>query len=252
MIHSHLHLTVSSVERARAFWVETLGLTPHPVAASVYRLPGALVVLSKGLPAGGSKGTTVNHLGFRVPDIRRMLEKVRKAGHALVTRAELPDRYEVKDDLALIPDLATEVAFVMAPDETKVEFIEERGMADAIDVHHIHFAAADVLAMRAWYEQALGATPRRRGSFESADLPGVNLSFSPAPGPVLGTRDRAVHRIGFEVPDLELLCGHLKRGGIETGEDVRQAKELGAVAAACLTDPWGTQIVLTEGIDQIE
>jgi hypothetical protein len=177
---------------------------------------------------------------------------VKAAGFPLVTRGELPPHLEVNDDVALIPDLNASVAFVMGPDETKVEFIENRAMTGLIAMHHIHFAAPDdVGEMRAWYVKTLGATASRRGRFETADLPGVNLTFSPSPVPVVGTRGRALDHLGFEVKNLEAFTGQLSAGGV-TMKKSHAGGPASGISSVLITDPWGTDIELTEGLDRIQ
>ena len=134
-------------------------------------------MLTSRAPSGGTKGTTVNHIGFSVPNVRAAVDKAKAAGYPIVTRAELPPTQDVKDDLAFIADQKTSIAFVMGPDDTKVELVENKGMTGAIALHHIHFAASergrDASVVR---EDVQRASRRTRGSFQAADLPGVNLN----------------------------------------------------------------------------
>lgn len=238
---------------AQKFWVNVLGgvVARTGAGVAIVKFSNVLVFMTEHPPSGGTKGTTVNHIGFQVPDLRGMLDRVKAAGFPLVTRAELPPHIEVNDDVALIADLNASVAFVMGPDETKVEFIERRGMAGHIAMHHIHFAAPDVEEMRGWYVKTLGATANRRGRFETADLPGINLTFSPSPVPVVGTRGRALDRLGFEVKNLEAVTAQLAAAGVAIGKSDAGGPASG-VASALITDPWGTDIELTEGLDRIQ
>ncbi len=251
-VYGHHHLNVTRIDEHLRFFAETLGGVSATLDASstdVVEFPNALVFLREQPPTGGTKGTTVNHLAFGVPDIRRMVAAVKGAGYPMVTRAELPPSFEVKDDLCYMDDQETFVAFTMAPDETKVEFIEIKSQRAPIAVHHIHFAAPSVPDMKAWYVKALDATPGKRGNFEAADLPGVNLTYSPAFTPVVGTKGRALDRIGFEVTGLETLCRKLEGMGLALDRDVTKAPALD-VAHAFLSDPWGTYIELTEGLNR--
>jgi catechol 2,3-dioxygenase-like lactoylglutathione lyase family enzyme len=114
--------------------------------------------------------------------------------------------------------------------------------------HHIHFHTARVDDLRAWYVDTLGAVAGMNGTFKVVDLPGVNIRFSEAPA-VVGTRGRSLDHIGFEVDNLEAFCRRLEARGITfdrryaLNEDVK-------VAFAFLTDPNGTAIELTEGLDR--
>jgi hypothetical protein len=138
----------------------------------------------------------------------------------------------------------------MAPDETKIEFIEIPVQPKPIALHHIHFAAPQVPEMKAWHVKVLGAKPGRRGNFEAADLPCVNLTYSPAPGPVVGTRGRSLDRIGFEMNDLEANCRKLEQMGIVFDRPFMRVPTLNT-GTALVTDPWGTSIELTEGLGEV-
>jgi catechol 2,3-dioxygenase-like lactoylglutathione lyase family enzyme len=251
VVYGHHHLNVRSVDEHRRFWVDALGGTVVRLGDSpsvVVSFPRVLVFLREQAPTGGTKGTTVNHVGFQVPNIRSAVDTLAKAGYPVVTRAELPPAYTEKDGLAFIPDQNTYVAFVMGPDETKVELVENKTMAGAIALHHIHFAAPQIEAMRDWYVKMFGAKAGKRGAFEAADLPGVNLTYSGAPAAVVGTKGRVLDHIGFEVKNLQGLVERFTAMGVTFDRPFTRIAASG-LAIAFFTDPWGTYIELTEGLD---
>jgi catechol 2,3-dioxygenase-like lactoylglutathione lyase family enzyme len=254
VIYGHHHLNVTDLSAQRRFYVDTLGGRPVAVGSgcdAVVAFPNALIFLREQTPTGGTKGTTVNHFAFGVPNIRTMVDRVKAAGWPMITRGETPPTQEVRDDLAFMADQQTDVAFMMGPDQTKVELIEIPSQTTPVAVHHIHFLTPEVPEMKAWYVQVLEATPGKRGSFEAADLPGINLTYSPASAAVTGTRGRALDHIGFEVPDLLGKCRMLESLGIRL--DIAAARDSSLnVAAAFLTDPWGTYVELTEGLVRLE
>jgi catechol 2,3-dioxygenase-like lactoylglutathione lyase family enzyme len=88
-----------------------------------------------------------------------------------------------------------------------------------------------------------------RGSFEAADLPGVNLTSSPSADPLDGTQGRSLDHIGFEVRGLEAFCERLEAQGITFDRPYREIESLG-IAIAFFTDPFGTYIELTEGLNK--
>jgi catechol 2,3-dioxygenase-like lactoylglutathione lyase family enzyme len=246
---THFHLNVTNVGDHQRFFADTLGGVPTSIGASsdeVVAFPNAFVFLRRQRPTGGTKGTTVNHVAFGVPDIRKMVDTVKAARFPMITRAEVPASLEVQDDLCFMADQATFVAFTMAPDETKIEFIEIKAQPNPVALHHIHFAGPQVPEMKAWYVKVFDARPGKRGNFEAADLPGVNLTYSAAPTPVVGTRGRALDRIGLEVKGLEAFCRKLPTLGIaQVDPDGPGSAPNGT--SAFLTDPWGTYIEVTEG-----
>ena len=253
VVYGHHHFYVSSIDVQKKFWVDALGgedvgnLGSVPVP--VIRFPNVVVLLSERVPTGGTRGTSVNHIGFKVPDLRAMVNKVKEAGYPIVSREDLPPAVNVDEDgLGHIPNQNTYVAFVMAPDGIKIELFEDKSMSGDIALHHVHFATPDVAEMQAWYAKAFGAVPGTRGSFQAADLPGVNLTFSGSATPVKPTRGKALDHIGFEIKNLEAFCEQLKARGIELDGDYFYADAV-KLGVAFVTDPWGTRIELTEGLD---
>ena len=250
IVYGHHHFNVTSVDEHMKFWVDTLGGDTVAFGnGQLVKYPNVLVVLREQVPTGGTKGTTVNHVGFLVPSVRDVLATVRSAGYSIVTREELPPSMEVNDDMAYIADQDTYIAFVMAPDGIKVELLENKTQSEPITLHHIHFSAQDVDEMKAWYVKAFGATPGMRGSFEAADLPGVNLTYSPSAEALAGTQGRSLDHIGFEVDGLEALCRKLEEMGVTFDRPYQEIESLG-IAIAFFTDPFGTYIELTEGLDK--
>lgn len=254
IVYGHHHLNVTSVDEHRKFWT-TIGGTAIKIGVDndreIIRFPNVLVFMTARPPKGGTKGTSVNHIGFAVPNLRQAVDKVKAAGYPIITRAELPESQPVKDDLAYIENQKTSVAFVMGPDETKVELVEHRAAAAPAALHHIHFATQQVDDMKAWYVKVFGAKPGMRGSFQAADLPGVNLTYSPSPDAVVGTQGRALDHIGFEVKGLEAFCKKLEAMGVKLERPYTPVPALN-IGIAFIRDPWGTYIELTEGLDKVK
>ena len=85
-------------------------------------------------------------------------------------------------------------------------------------------------------------------SFEAADLPGVNLTYSPSAETTVGTRGRSLDHLGFEVKNLEAFCRQLEAQGVTFDRPYAEVAALN-LAIAFFTDPFGTYIELTEGLD---
>lgn len=248
VVYGHHHLTVTDVAAHKKFWVDGLGGTAARLGTSeAVTFSNVVVLLRQGAPAGGTKGTSVNHVGFTVPDIRATLARVRAAGFADVTKAEAPPSAIVADGVATNAAGTSAVAFLMAPDGVKVELTEAKGQPMAITLHHLHFYTNQVEAMKAWYVRTFGAQAGMRGSFQAADLPGVNLTFSPSSEATAGTKGRALDHVGFEVKDLEAFCKRLEAAGVVFDRPYAKNATLG-IGLAFFTDPFGTYIELTEGL----
>jgi catechol 2,3-dioxygenase-like lactoylglutathione lyase family enzyme len=146
--------------------------------------------------------------------------------------------------------------FLLAPDGIRLEVYGEPALPTPVSMNHIHFYLIDIPAIKAWYVKAFGANPGRRPCIaciakpsmtEADDLPGVNLSFSLGNAPPAPTKGRAIDNIGFEVTNLEEFVRGLETRGIGIDGPIRMLPDT-KIKVAFLTDPWGTNIELTEGI----
>lgn len=250
IVYGHHHVVATDVDAHLKFWVDALGGTPVKVGVptNVIRFPEVLVFLANRKAVGGSEGTTVDHIGFAVADVRATVAKLKAAGYPITTAKASPPEAKVQGDVATIGKLV--IAFVMGPDDTKVELVEDKTVTGPPVLHHIHFAGADPAQMRSWYVKTFDAKSISQGGYQMAGLPGVSLVFSKAAHPVTTTREHALDHIGFEVRNLEEFCRKLEASGIKLDRPYTKVPALG-IAVAFFTDPWGTYIELTEGLDKI-
>jgi catechol 2,3-dioxygenase-like lactoylglutathione lyase family enzyme len=250
--YGHHHLNVTSIAEQKKFFVDTLGGVPVTLAGrEIIKFPNALVFLREQKPTGGNRGTTVNHLGFTVPNLRQTLDKLKANGYRIVTREEGPSNLEVKDDIGNYPGRTVGLAYVLGPDDLKLEIVENKEQKVPIVANHVHFFGQQNEDMQAWYVKVFGAKAGAPGGlFPSASLPGLGLAFSPSTTPVVGTQGRVVDHIGFEIDNLPEFLKKVEAMGIKP-VNVRQVPELN-VSIAFITDPWGTYIELTEGLDKIQ
>jgi catechol 2,3-dioxygenase-like lactoylglutathione lyase family enzyme len=254
IVYGHHHLNTANMEAQKKFFVDTLGGKLIKIGtnnAEIVEFPNVLIFFRPAqAPTGGTRGSTVNHIGFSVPSLRPIVDKVKANGFQMITSTEAPGR-EVKDDIAgpLQPGGAS-IAFALGPDDVKVEFVEAKQQTIPITLHHVHFFNPKNTEMQAWYVKTFGAKPRNGGAFPAGDLPGVALNFSPSADPVVGTQGRALDHIGFEVKNLEAFCKKLEADGVKLAVPYRTVPALN-IAIAFFTDPWGTYIELTEGLDKV-
>jgi catechol 2,3-dioxygenase-like lactoylglutathione lyase family enzyme len=245
----HLHYHVRDLEASRRFWL-ALGGTPAPLGdAVVLEFPDVLVFLSPGESTGGSDGSVVNHVAFRVPS----LSVVEAAGLTVARLAQFPGVASVTspegERIELFEDAALNLTFT--PDRGYRDAAAERHnrpLAVPVAFHHIHLylPPGQVAAAKAWYVGMFGGVPGKRSNYEAVDLPGINLNLSEAPRPTVPTRGRRLDHIGFEIRGLAAFCQRLAAMGVIF--DVPYGKGRDGVAAARFTDPWGTSIELTEGL----
>jgi catechol 2,3-dioxygenase-like lactoylglutathione lyase family enzyme len=254
IVYGHHHLNTTNMEAQKKFFVDTLGGTVVKIGANqqeIVKFPNVLIFFrTNQAPTGGTRGTTVNHIGFSVPDLRPVIDKIKANGFKMITRSEVVATQEVKDDIAATSP-TTSIAFAQGPDDVKVEFVQVKAQTIPITLHHVHFFHPQNTEMRDWYAKVFGAKPRDGATFVSADLPGVALNFTKSPEPVVGTQGRALDHIGFEVRNLEEFTRKLEGMGIKLERPYTKVAALD-IAIAFIKDPWGTYIELTEGLDKIK
>ncbi len=229
----HLHLNVSDVAAQKHFWIDLLGATPAKLGTiEGAKVPGAIILFKPAAPTAGSEGSVVNHVGLKVKDLKAQMEKLKNASIPFDAN---PNGHQI---------------MITGPDQLRVELTEDAAMSTPVANHHIHFYTLPVLETQAWYAKTFGAKPGRRAIFDAADLPGVNLTFSKAETKLASTKGRALDHIGFEIKNLEAFCKGLEAEGVKFDVPYRKVPALG-IAIAFFTDPWGTYIELTEGLDKI-
>jgi catechol 2,3-dioxygenase-like lactoylglutathione lyase family enzyme len=253
--YGHHHLNVSSIDEQKKFWVDTLGAAAVKIGtnnADAIRVGNLLIFLRAQKPTAGSKGSTVDHFGFSVPNLQPLLDKLKAAGYRVATAAEAPAGSKVEGDIRVMGNgPLSGIAYVFGPDDLKVELMEMKAQTAPILPNHVHFFGDRNADMAAWYAKVFGAkTGRPTPDFIPANIPGTGMNFSPSPTATAPTQGRAIDHIGFEVKNLEAFTKQLEAQGIKITNGPRQVAALG-LTVAFLTDPWGTYIELTEGIDKL-
>lgn len=261
----HLHYRVRDVAANKRFWIALGG---QPVTgASRFSAPGreilrfqdVLVVLDPGESIGGTEGSVLNHVAFRLPS----LAPVEAAGLMPARLAQFPGVSSVmspeNERIELFDSAATNLTFTQAegtPDAAAAR--HNRPLAVPIAFHHVHLyvpTASDVTAARDWYARMFGGIAGKRAQYDATDLPGLNLNFSTAPrgrsGEAPGAKlpplkGRMLDHIGLEVVRLRAFCQRLEAMGVVF--DAPYAEGRDGVGRASLTDPWGVSIELTEGL----
>jgi catechol 2,3-dioxygenase-like lactoylglutathione lyase family enzyme len=255
VVYGHHHLNVSNIDAHKKFWADTLGGTVVKIGTDnreAIKVPGVWIFLRVQTPTAGSKGSTADHIAFSVPSLQATLDKVKANGFRVATAQESPASYNVEGEIAH-PGPGTSLGFVFGPDDVKVELIEAKDQAEPLKLHHIHFMGDQNSAMRHGCVEPCGATAAGgapNAPFLTANLPGVRLNFSPSmPAPV-ATAGRAYDHIGFEVQNLAAFLAKLDAQGIKPTQPLRHNDVLN-INLAFITDPWGTNIELTEGLNAV-
>jgi catechol 2,3-dioxygenase-like lactoylglutathione lyase family enzyme len=257
VVYGHHHLNTTDMAAQKRFYVDTLGGTLATIGTNnleVIEFPNVFLFFRPmQAPTGGTIGSTVNHIGFSVPDLRPVVAKLRANGFRMITRDSVAATVTVADDIAAASP-TTNIAFALGPEDVKVELVEVRAQTAPIQLHHVHFFGEQQAEMQAWYAKTFGAAVQPANpnqAFVTAQLPGVTLSFTRSPAATVGTQGRALDHIGFEVKDLEAFTRKLEADGIPLTVSYRTVPALN-IAIAFIQDPWGTNIELTEGLANID
>ena len=266
----HYHLNVTSVEAHKKFWAGTLGGRAMKFGGiDVIEFPDAFIFLRVQKPAGPTRGTAFDHIGFAVPDVPAMATKLAGAGYRETTGREPkpgePPASTPKGDAGPAASGTSAVygrfAYFLGPDGVKIELVtSDQKDAPAIVAHHIHFINKQYVEMQQWYMKAFNATlrPGQTDFFIGADLPGVgySLNFFRWEGDQsithVPTAGRVVDHVGLEVKNLDAFCKALEAKGIKAVRPYRKRDAaMNNIATATIVDPWGVSIELTEGLDKI-
>jgi catechol 2,3-dioxygenase-like lactoylglutathione lyase family enzyme len=193
----------------------------------------------------------MNHIGFSVPNLRATVDKVKAAGYPVVTKAEVASDCE-GDGRHRRRALRCHIAFVMGPDDVKVELVEAKTQTQPVALHHLHFFGQQNKEMRAWYAKTFAAKPRDPGQrLRVGRSAGRRDELLAVAGSGVGTAGRSLDHIGFEVKNLEAFTKQLEAQGIKLNIAYRSVPAINT-AIAFITDPWGTYIELTKASIKVQ
>ena len=234
----HLHMNVSDVEEHVRIWVEHFGGVRANVPVATVVLPNTLLMFNAQAPTGGTQGSSIDHFGFSVPDIAAFLERWRADG------------LEVESEFNGFGDLPQ--AYLRLPDGIRVELEEVPSLTEVAVPYHVHlYTDGDPEALRDWFVGQFSMEPRERGfNPHTADVPGMNVSFSPSEEPLEPSRGRAVDHIEFEIENLEAFVESLTAAGVILDSEYRVIESLG-IGLAFFTDASGTYWELTERLGSL-
>lgn len=232
----HVHLNVSDLEYHKRLWVEHFdGIVIEKGPLTAIKFPNLFIILTQTTPTMGSQATVMDHVGFKVRNMDRFLDKWRAAG------------FEV-DNVFIGAEKQTN-AYITLPNGVYVELQEDQALAQEISGYHLHFYSPDQHSLLAWYTDVFELEIKPRGVITTTtNVPGLNLSFAKADIERNPTKGSSVDHIGFEVADLEAFIKKLEAKGIVMDSPYQSVPAIG-LKVAFFTDPAGTLIELTEGLD---
>src|SRR5580700_2535875 len=143
------------IDAANKFWTALGGEPAELGPLKMTKFPGVLFLMRKGDPKGGTEGSTIEYIGFKVRNLRESLA-----------------RWEAADIRPMPGSTATQ-AFLMGPDDVKVRITEDRSLATPIAADLIKVVVPDVAAAQAWYQKWFGAKLVNHGKETVGEIPGA-------------------------------------------------------------------------------
>lgn len=246
----HDVLRAKDVDAANKFW-QAIGGAPVQFAGrlNLIKFPGLLILdIANGGGRGkaapepppppaelaGSEGSSLDFLGFSVKDLKGSLAKWADAG------------------IKPLPGGSGKQVYLMSPDRIKVRVVEDKSLALPVQADTIKMMVPNVAEAQAWYAKYFGAEMIKRHGEMVANIPGSNILFEQAKGPVAPTRGRAFDRIGLEVTDLAAQVKKLEDGGIKLDSPYRGKNAQMNAGFAVFQDPFGTLIEMSEGLSAVK
>ena len=237
----HEHFRVTDVEAAERFWTALGGVIAPMGQVRVVKFPGIIVMLARATAetpvSGGTEGTTVDLIRFRVKNLNNTLAALDSAGYKP------------------LPGSTARSASLMTLEKAKVSLVEDASLPTAVATDALIMKVPNVAEAAAWYAKWFGGKVTGEGDATFVDIPGMQMRFSRAATPVAGTRGRALDHIGFEVNNLEAFMKTMANEGVTISRPFQPAPPTVQPVVTSLgfvTDPWGTYIELNEGFSKIK
>ncbi|MEO8100248.1 MAG: VOC family protein [Acidobacteriota bacterium] len=253
----HIHVMVADPTAMEKLLTDVLGGSQAKAGPlNMVKLPGVFFIVgglgggAKGgepTPRLGTKGSSVDHVGFSVKSYADTTAKAKAAN--------LP-----------VQELTAGVqGFITFPGDIIVEIQEDTALTTPSAFSHYHLTAPDQNVAREWYIKTFGGTEsERRKGLKGAGIPPGSVDFlgvggagkgkggpapAAAPAPLAGTKGRSLDHIGFEVKDLKAFTDGLVAGGTKMDMAFNDMSTKLGLKIAFITDPNGTYIELTEGLN---
>jgi catechol 2,3-dioxygenase-like lactoylglutathione lyase family enzyme len=193
-----------------------------------------MILLGQADTKGGSAGSVLDHVAFRVPNVQGSLAKWKAANWGLKEQAGAGGPHQ---------------AFLTTLNQVKVEILEDPSLKVPIMFDHVHFMVpeASLQKIDGYYVKLFGFKPVK-GEANTYALPGGKLVFSIATAPTVPTMGRPLDHFGFDIAgshdNLEAFSKSLEAAGVEFRTPYRKSP----MGNARPLDPFGVMTELTHGV----
>jgi hypothetical protein len=235
----HIHVIGPARQKETKSWLTLGGQLGNNISGdneSVY-FPGIVILLGNGKNVGGSEGSVVDHLGFRVPNLEVAEAKLKAANWGL----------KKKSDATTKPGQA----FWLTASGVKLEIVEDKALKAPIVFDHIHFYVPEALlqAEEDYYAKGYGAKPVK-GEPDTFSLPGGKLMFTKSATATVSPTGRSLDHIGFDIAGsdagLEVFSKRLEANSEVKWQSKYHKSNTGNARPL---DPAGVMTELTHGLD---
>ena len=84
----HVHINSADPAEQKRFWQLLGGKVVEFYDGELIQFPNLVITIDEKKPTGGTRGSSVNHIGCEVPDVRETVGKVKAAGYAPHSHAD--------------------------------------------------------------------------------------------------------------------------------------------------------------------
>jgi catechol 2,3-dioxygenase-like lactoylglutathione lyase family enzyme len=235
----HLHLAAPDREKEAKAWLALGGQLENNLSGNIpIGFPGVVVLIGQSRPvSGGSAGSVIDHVAFRVPNLDASLAKWNgvetwwKAGNW---------------GLKIEPGTKPGQAFVTTPAGTKCEILEDKALKAPIVFDHVHYYVEEsrMREMQDYYAKMFGAKPVK-GEPDSLSVPGAKLIFTRFATPTAATMGRSLDHVGFNMLNADVLRA-FSATLEQQGAKLQRPYESSSMGMIRLLDGFGTIVEITK------
>ncbi len=261
VVYGHHHLNTTNMAAQKKFFVDTLGGKVRRIGVGgereqeIIEFPNVLIFFRPmQAPTGGTIGTTVNHIGFSVPNLGPLVAKIKANGFKMITTESVAATVKVTDDIAAgEPHNEHRLRARAGRHEGGVRGGEDADGADSASPHPLLRPAehrdAGVVREDVRREDARPPTPAPRSCRTSCRA----CSSTSRRRRRRPSARRAVRSITSASKSRTSKRSRRSSKPTASSSIVPYTKVAAlGIAIAFIKDPWGTNIELTEGLDAIK
>ena len=230
-IIDHVHLAAPDPAAALAWYRQHFGGEAMDEGADRLKYDDVRVIFQKRENAQPSQGSAVDHIGFSVSDIDRLMSAMQSEGVKITQ--------PVRDVEGLF-----KLAFIEDPWGTRIEVVQDPAQ---LGLHHIHLRAPDPAAALAWYAKEFGGkTGKLKGRIDGIDMSGVWILV--ARGDATPSQGHSIDHIGFRPIDVDASVAAMKSDNVRITTEPRPLKLANGVNVrlAFAEDPFGVRIEMVQ------